>query len=252
MRCSEADSFSHAFVDGELAGVDRVAYEQHLAACDRCSRNCRLEARFKAAIRGHLGPRPVPEGLRRRIEESIAAAPPSPGRWSWLRWPRLLPAFGTVLALSAIVAAVRTKPPAVMEQARRTLHSAMPLDVVASSCRTIADWFRGKLDFPVKPPEGSQTACQGGRLVNVGERFAAYVVLNALGGHRIGLMMYDGDDEAPSSPLRRVVTGQDVFLVTDRGASTALFRGRDGLNYVVTSDLEEDALLDFVSTAFRR
>ncbi|HEY0711072.1 MAG TPA: zf-HC2 domain-containing protein, partial [Polyangia bacterium] len=54
MRCAEADAFLHAYVDGELAGVDRDAYEQHLIDCDRCSRCSRLQARFKAAVRGHL------------------------------------------------------------------------------------------------------------------------------------------------------------------------------------------------------
>ena len=57
MKCSEAAAFSDAYVDGELAGVDRDVYEQHLIDCDHCSRCCRLQSRFKAAVRGHLGHR---------------------------------------------------------------------------------------------------------------------------------------------------------------------------------------------------
>ena len=71
MRCGDATAFIHAYVDGELAGVDRDAYEQHLLECDQCSHSCRLQSRFKAAVRGHLNRREVPEGLRQRIEQAI-------------------------------------------------------------------------------------------------------------------------------------------------------------------------------------
>ena len=42
----------HAYVDGELAGVDYDTYEKHLLECDHCSRCCRLQARFKAEPAG--------------------------------------------------------------------------------------------------------------------------------------------------------------------------------------------------------
>ena len=57
MNCLEADAIMYAFVDGELSGPDRAAYEAHLDSCDACARTTRLQARFKAALRGHL-PRP--------------------------------------------------------------------------------------------------------------------------------------------------------------------------------------------------
>jgi len=41
----------YAFVDGELSGSDRTAYEAHLVSCDACARATRLQSRFKAALR---------------------------------------------------------------------------------------------------------------------------------------------------------------------------------------------------------
>ena len=63
MTCREAEACSQAYVDGELAGIDREAVERHLSGCASCLRRVRLEGRFKAAVRAHL-PRPeVPFAL---------------------------------------------------------------------------------------------------------------------------------------------------------------------------------------------
>src|SRR4029077_19464870 len=103
MNCGEADAFIRAYVDGELAGVDREGVERHLVACPTCGRRMQVEARFKAAVRAHL-PRPeVPFQLRRRVQEVLASQPIAPRRWltlpAWLSYPRLVPAAGAVLLL---------------------------------------------------------------------------------------------------------------------------------------------------------
>jgi len=252
MECAEADAFLHAYVDGELAGVDRTGYEQHLLACDQCSRSCRLQARFKAAVRGHLARRPTPEGLRRKIEGAIASAPPPPRRWRWQLYPRLVPAVLATSALAAIVMTSRDKPSAVLQQALRQFNAPMPMDVVGSSCASIAEWFRGKVDFTVRPPPESVGArCEGGRLLMVRDRLAAYLTLQALNGHKLGVIVFDGEDEELEAPLRRVVNGLDLRVLTGRGASSAGFRSWDGLNYVVTGDLDADSLTNWLTATFR-
>jgi anti-sigma factor RsiW len=252
MRCGEADAFTHAYVDGELAGVDRDTYEQHLLECDRCSHCARLQARFKAAVRGHLPPRPVPDGLKRRIESAIAAAPPPARRWRWQLYPKLMPAVLAAGTLVVIVMTTRGQPSVAVQQAMRTFSSPIPMDVVDSSCAMVAEWFRGKVDFPVRPPVESVGArCEGGRLVTVRDRLAAYLTFRALSGHKLAVMVYDGDEGEIEAPLRRTVNGMDVRMVTDRGASSAAFRANDGLYYVVTGDLDAESLTNFVTAAFR-
>ena len=74
-----------------------------------------------------------------------------------------------------------TPRPSAMQQAMRTFSAAMPMDVVDSSCALVADWFRGKVDFAVQPPPETVGArCEGGRLVNVRDRLAAYFSIGAL------------------------------------------------------------------------
>jgi anti-sigma factor RsiW len=252
MRCGEANAFIHAYVDGELAGVDRDAYEQHLLECDRCSHCCRLQARFKAAVRGHLHRREVPDGLRRRIEQAIAYAPPPPRRWRWQLYPKLAPAVLFLGATAAVVMTSRSSPSVAMQQGMRTFSAAMPLDVVNSSCALVADWFRSRVGFAVKPPPETVGArCEGGRLLTVGDRLAAYFSVRVLSGHKLAVMVFDGNDDEIDAPVRRVVKGMDIRLITQRGASSAAFRGWDGLNYVVIGDLDADSLTNFLTAAYR-
>ncbi len=250
MKCAEADAFIHAYVDGELAGMDRDAYEQHLLACDACSHACRLQGRFKAAVRGHLPPVPVPRGLQQRISGAIASAPPIRRRQIWHAYPRLVPAAAAaVILFSALGLARRGHSPMVFEQALRTYHSALPMDVTGPSCASVVDWFRGKVDFALPTPSGDHLGpCRGGRLVNVQDRFGAYVVYQSPGGHRLDMMVFNGDDELDGAD-RRTVAGRDVYVGTGRGASTVAFRGRDGLTYMLTADLDQDSLQNLVQTA---
>lgn len=279
MTCPQSEAnlepLMHAFLDGELTGVDRESFELHLLECPACAEEVRAQARFKAAIRGHL-PRPaLPPGLKRRVEVMIAQRSPGESRWGWIAFPRLTPAFAAVGVVAALVVFTKqpTKAP-VIQQALRAHSVELPMDVEAPDCAHVASWFRGKLGFTVHPPRldhvmqasvssGLQGAapsthlgaepprCQGGRIINVKDHFGAYLSYKVGGDHRINVMVFEGDDESLETPRRRHLGGRDVYFDTAQGASTAAFRGRDGLNYVLTSDLDEEALSQVVEAAFR-
>ena len=255
MNCAEADAVGQAYVDGELAGRDRESVERHLVSCPACSSRMRLEARFKAAVRAHL-PRPaVPSALRRRVEEALASQPIAPRRWptlpGWFTYPRLVPAGAAMLLLVAITGTVRRSSSAVLEQAERSYHTEMPMDIAGPDCGLIASWFRGRVDFPVHAPTLGGATCQGGRLVNVGNRPAAYIVYRAGDGHRVTFLVFDPRDEAFEAPERRVVNGREITFGTGPGISMTAYRDR-GLGYVATSDLDEDTLVRMVQTSFGR
>ena len=253
LTCPEADTVLHAFVDGELAGADREAYEAHLRTCETCTQSSRLQARFKAAIRGHL-PRPaLPVGLRSRIEAALASAPSPRRRWPWQVYPR---AFTVGMAAAAAVVLLvanmqRTARSPMLEQAVSTFHHDLPLDVLSESCAKVSDWFRGKVDFAMQPAaERAGTRCQGGRLVNVRDRFGAYVVYQVPAGHRLGVMVVPSDNEPLAGNRQRVLSGRRAYVDTQRGVSTVTFREPGGLDYVFTADLDEDALANWVETVY--
>jgi anti-sigma factor RsiW len=253
LNCADADTVLHAYVDGELAGNDREAYESHLRSCETCTQASRLQARFKAAIRGHL-PRPaLPAGLRTRIETALAAAPSPRRRWPWQAYPR---AFTVGMAAAAAVVLLvtnmqRTVRSPVLEQAVSTFHHDLPLDVLSDSCAKVSDWFRGKVDFAMQPAaERAGTHCQGGRLVNVRDRFGAYVVYQVPAGHRLGVMVFPSDAEPLAGNHQRLLQGRHAFVDTRRGVSTVTFREPGGLDYVFTADLDEDSLANWVETVY--
>jgi anti-sigma factor RsiW len=162
-----------------------------------------------------------------------------------------MPAAAAAVVLFAILGAARgRKSPLVVEQALRAYHAAMPMDVVDSNCSSIVNWFRGKVDFAVPSAPHHLGTCQGGRLVNVQDRFGAYILYQLQGSHRLSMMVFSAGDEDLAGPRRRVMFGRDVYFESGRGASAAAFRGSDGLYYVVTADVGEDALGDLVQAAF--
>jgi anti-sigma factor RsiW len=250
MTCHEAEAFGQTYVDGELAGVDREAVERHLVGCAACMRRVRLEGRFKAAVRAHL-PRPeVPFVLRQRLQVALVAQPIAPRRWpAWASSGGLVPAAAAVLLLIGITGTVRRSNSAVLEQSQRSYHTEMPMDIVGSDCGSIASWFRGRVDFPVRAPALGGATCQGGRLVNVGERAAAYIVYQVSNGHRVTFLVFDPRDQAFEPDERRVVNGREIYLGTGTGVSTAAYRDR-GVGYVVTADLDEESLTRLVTTSF--
>lgn len=253
LTCSDANNVLYAYVDGELAAADRAAYEEHLRSCDACTHASHFQARFKAAVRGHL-PRPtLPVGLRSRIESALAAAPSPKRRWPWQAYPR---AFTVGMAAAAALVLMvgnmqRTVRSPVLEQAVSTFHHDLPFDVLSESCAKVSDWFRGKLDFTVQSTgDRSGTRCQGGRLVNVRDRFGAYVVYRVSPGHRLGMMVFPSGNEPLAGSHQRMLNGRPVYLDTQRGVATVTLREPSGLDYVFTADLDEDALANWVETVY--
>jgi anti-sigma factor (TIGR02949 family) len=253
MNCAEADTFLHAYVDGELAGDDRHAFEAHLQTCEQCTQASRFQARFKAAVRGHL-PRPaLPVGLRSRIQGALAAAGAPRRLWPWQSHPRAFTVAAAAAAALLLYAGnlQRTPRSPVLEQAVSTFHHDLPLDVLSESCAKVSDWFRGKVDFALQPAGvDSGTRCQGGRLINVRDRLGAYVVYQVPAGHRLGVMVAPSDSEPLAGTRQRVLHGRRVYVDQQRGVSTVTFREPSGLDYVFTADLDEDALANWVETVY--
>ncbi len=250
MTCADVAASLQAYVDRELTGVDREGVERHLVGCPGCARQVYLQGRFKAAVRAHLLRPEVPMALKLRVREALGTQEIAPRRWPWLSYPRLVPAAAAFLLIVGITSTVRQTQSAVLQQAQRSYHAEMPMDITGSDCGSISSWFRGRVDFPVHAPTlGGGATCQGGRLVNVGERPAAYLVYRVQSGHRVTLLVFDPRDQALEAPERRVVNGREIYVESGPGTSTAVYRDH-GLGYVVTADLDEDALTRIVTTSF--
>ena len=250
VSCGEAEAFTQSYVDGELAAPDREGYERHMGACPRCRSLTRFEARFKAAVRGHLPRRQVPSQFEQRLRAVLAAQPIAAREWSWTRYRRVVPVMGLAAGFVLLAVTVHGRHSFVLDQARRTYQAEVPLDVVGPDCSSVTSWFRGRVDFPVHPPRlPGKITCQGGRLVNVEDRPAAYLVYQDPNGHRVSVLVFDPEAAPIDAPYRRVVDGREIFYRSGPGISTAAYHDR-GLGYVVTAALDEDSLTRLVSASF--
>jgi len=248
LSCEDVEAFTQSYVDGELAPKDRETYERHLGVCEECRRAARFAGRMKAAVRGHLPRRPVPAAVEQRLRVALAAQPEAPPRWPRLTWTRVVPALAMVGAVVLVAGTARRQHSLVMEQARRTYQAEPPLDVTGSDCGgSVSSWFRGRVHFPVHPPKlPNHMRCQGGRLVDVGDRPAAYLVYQDPNGHRVSVLVFDPEWSRIEAPTRQVMDGREVFFRGGPGISTAGFQDR-GLGYVMTADLDMDSMRGLVS-----
>jgi anti-sigma factor RsiW len=125
----------------------------------------------------------------------------------------------------------------------------------------VASWFRGKVDFPVRPPQLTEARLVGARFHRIQDRDGAYLTYDhpgtpALpGGRKVSVFVFDphgADPRAELSESRRVTVGQRDVYMGQRGAYRSAVFQRDGVGYVVTADMDEASMLRLVSGAVNR
>lgn len=101
MDCNQyIELYLSAHADGELAGDEARAAEEHLRGCDRCRAELAAERALKARIHRQFGARQVPAALaariRRALDEapagSVSSAPQASRRRVWLWIPTAIAA----------------------------------------------------------------------------------------------------------------------------------------------------------------
>ncbi|MGH7514102.1 MAG: anti-sigma factor family protein [Gemmatimonadales bacterium] len=176
-----------AYLDGELAAMDTVELEAHLAGCASCGRFRDDRLALRTAIAAQLPRLEAPEALRGRVRAALRqAAAPSRAR-------RLAPPMawrGLALAASLALVAVGSWRLATEHTASEILtdevlashvRSLMPghlSDVLSTDQHTVKPWFNGKLDFspPVHDFSGRGYPLLGGRLDYLNGRPVAALV----------------------------------------------------------------------------
>jgi anti-sigma factor RsiW len=262
---SECDAFRglvSAYLDGELIGEDRTAFERHVAACLSCT-SALAEERAIVGLVQRAGPLyEAPPALRASMAELLEGAP-----------ARSRPSVGAVTGLVALAAAVlvaavlwairlpapappheaATEAPAPSEFATLAARShfryarhELPLDIRSDRPEEVSRWFSGRVpfhlalpDYAVGPGERKFYRLEGGRLVSFRNESAALVAYR-MEEHPISVLVTSaslvqpsGGDVVPSGRLRfhvESVEGLKVITWTD-----------NGLTYALASDLDVEA-----------
>jgi anti-sigma factor RsiW len=204
-----------------------------------------IRAKLRLAMTAPAQAGRAPEGLRERVERSLAKE----RRPLWRRALAPLP-IATMAACAAgvlVVLASHSGNPDLLEDAILYHHRGLPLEVDAAA---MPEWFAGKLDFRPALPRfgGGGVRVEGARLSNLREWPAAYVRYQLPRG-QAGLFIVDDPARRFDAPGREVRLGHEVVRISSaRGYNVAIWR-QDEIVYSLVSDLDEAALFRLVQAA---
>jgi anti-sigma factor RsiW len=255
------------YLDQELDGGERSAFEAHLSECVQCHAIFEHERRFLETIRQLKPLHTASDELRDRAREiiqqtrdiSVAPVPAASGIRRLKNQPRFwLLAAAAALIMLIIPAAIWLIRPgqnnapvgpspfalvAADTHLRRT-RGQLPLEVVSDSGDKLSTWFVNKVNFQIKLPNYQDSSGQeklyrleGGRLVSYKSDYAAYVAYE-MKQRPISLVITSetlaaatGGEEIKAKGLvfhYNAIDGLKVITWSDRG-----------LTYALVSDLEE-------------
>jgi len=278
-----------AVVDGEVDPTTQIEFDQHLAECAPCRGHLAFSRAFKKQVKEACSDMPsAPPDFAARLRSALdaedgrraASRPAAPIGSNTTAGPPLgiggvrmapvkaryaVPAAAAAVALavfaareggnpvegeplSADAAGVPVTPSSIFEDVVRRHSSEHPAEVSGPPTR-VASWFRGKLEFPVRPIEFSSPDVRlvGARISNVRDRDAAAFYYD-VHGRRVTVMVFE-----PPAPINRLaqhtnVRGHGVYYGLAHGYTVPVVEYR-GLSYAIAGDLDTSSLLQLAATA---
>ncbi len=299
MDCRLFQRHVDAFLDAEVDPTTQIEFERHLAGCAGCQELLAFERATKRSTKVALSGLTASDSLRERLAARLASEPrhaPSDvhavpsftatlaqddGRRPFFRIYTLPKRYAIPVAIAAAAAVVigavgrgvgggsATTESDVMaaeagslplfEEVARLHSTPLPADVSDPRDEQVVSYFRGKVEFPVRPaafPNGNAKLV-GARVSNVRERRAAALYYEVR-GRRMTVVVY-------SDPRMRL-QAQTQVLLGGRGVMVERVNGRpvahrrvggytvsamqyDGLTYALTGDMDERTLVRMAATA---
>ena len=257
-NCEDIRRRLNLYLDNELQGDERLAFETHLHECQSCAAVFERELSFINAIR-ECGPLHVASpALRARVQDTLSrpqreTTSARAGSRSRLTWGLAIAA--TLLLLLTPIVIWRTMsrsdgPTAssfalmAAENHLRHTRGQLPLEVETAAPQVISDWFANKVNFSVKLPNYQESSGQeklyeleGARLVGYQNDYAAYVAYR-MKQRPISLVITSDSVVKPSGGEEIVARGLKFHYNAIHGLKVLTWSDR-GLTYALVSDLEE-------------
>jgi anti-sigma factor RsiW len=244
--CDEARRWLDAWVDQELDASAALHVEAHLGCCGCCRAEAEELKALKRALAG-LREECAPTALRFKISAALEACDHAQEvEHSAQRRKKHALGFaitGAALAGAVLATGHRTHSSAleagvlpVVEDVAQRHARELPAEVEASDPAQVAQWFRGKIDIPVRPVlfRGVPARLLGARISNVQNQMAAALYYE-VGGRRMTVFVFDGnlvhsDMDAQES------RGHHYVTASSHGYTVTLTE-QQGVAYAIASDL---------------
>ena len=268
MNCGLFRRHLDAFLDGEVDPATQIDFERHAMACAGCQELIELErglrGKVKDSLRGLVAPPALRERISARLREAPAPVPMTgPMRDGVLRNGILRARYTVPLGLAAAAALAFgyyagpgdvtgggvTEAGAVplFEDVVRLHEGELPVDVKREE--QVARYFRGKVDFPVRPARfrGTEAHLLGGRLSNVREQRAAALYYD-VGGNRVTMVVFSAPRRMVEEMQPMRVRGRELRYQQVRGYTVpVVYEG--GVAYALTGDLDRQRLFQLAASA---
>lgn len=242
--CADVEHFVDAYLDGEFTEEARGELEGHIAGCPACAKTVRFHAVWKAGLKA-AAPRPTASReLRARLATSLKREPVV---LVGVRKQaiRLVPAAAAAVVLVGLAVSMQHGS-TVADAAIATYHADPPMDVTGE-VEVVNSYLRQRMPFAIRLPHIAGALLIGARVTNIQEHQAVYLRY-LVRGNPMTVLVFDPTSVPIEAPHRRYVGTREIYFGGDRGYHVAMVRDR-GMGYAFTTDLDEDQMLQLVSSA---
>lgn len=269
MACPNLLPHVDAFVDGELEPSPQLEIERHVAVCEACRREVTATRALKAALRAQADVVQAPDALRARVRVALDDAggvvPWGDRAWAGgflLAAAAMLVFFGAGLwpqtseRVAVEPAPLAVQPVALLPDVIERHTDPLPTESGTERPEDVSNWFRGKLGFRVGPVQfqAPEVRFLGARVSQVGRERAAKLYY-LVGNSRVTVVAFEASPAVRRDLARELETsrhttiaGHDVAYHSVRGYTVPVFED-DGVIYAVTGDVDQQKLLQLLSSA---
>ncbi len=245
MACPAFRQLVTAYVDGELVGEERAAFEAHFAGCAACRRLLDEEQGVAALLESSHPLSSAPDALRTRIEIVVAGYRPRRPRVAAIAAVLLVGAAAAIMALGPW-GPFRSAPVSDLAALAADTHlrysrGQLPLEVSTERPEEISRFFGGRVpfhlalpDYPVGPGEQKFYRLQGGRLVSFKKDYAAYVAYR-MDEKPVSLLVTSSSQVVPQGG-EVVRSGRLTFHIEEVSGLQVITWDDKGLTYALASD----------------
>jgi anti-sigma factor (TIGR02949 family) len=247
MQCEEARPLLDAYLDGEIAEVERTLLRDHIERCAECGPEAAALERLRDGIRRaapeYRAPQALRSGLRSALRREAAEVRPAAMRASgWLAYAAsILLAVAVGSGGTFLLTGERqenTVANEVIDSHLRSLLGDHLTDVASSDKHTVKPWFAGRTDLS---PPGVDLAAEGFPLI--GGR------LDLIQGKPVPALVYRAGKHIINVFVLPARPGDFAATLTRRGYTLHHWNEGD-LGYWAVSDASADEFFKF-EHAFR-